>query len=246
MKKFLSFAAFIAAFAMFTSCGDDEPATPVHHEFTNVTAFCEALEGIAKLNLDATGSKATITLSCANMPYEFPVSYSNLKIASTSETSGNISGQFNGSYDTKDNFLSVRGTVNGKNLIIFTRPLYSTLAKGTDYATTAEKYYRFDLLGTADGYIYIHNVKFVEEMPAQKCIRIPYRAGVGLTGIRPWGYLAKLDEVTPEFLNGNTWVPMESRNITNLEMNVNVVEKTFNISFTCFGKNYSDNGTLRM
>ena len=144
MKKFLSFAAFIAAFTMLTSCGNDEPDTPTHHEFTQVTAFCGSVERTSKLTLDATGSKATIKLSGTDMPYELPTTYSNLRLTSTSETTGNISGQLTGSYDTKDNFLSLHGTVNGRTLHIFTRPLYSTLSKGTDYETTTEKYYSFD------------------------------------------------------------------------------------------------------
>lgn len=254
MNKFLSFAMLIIAATLgLTSCGNNEPETPVHVEFQRVTSICNGFEYFSKLSIDATfpSGKGSVTLPNVTLPNGLSSTFNGLKFLSVSSNTqklgaGTVTGTLQGSFDEATKFISLRGKVDGNDVKIFSLPINSTLNKGVDYDNTTEKFYSFDISQSA-GYIYIHNIKFVESMPAQKCLRINIVSGLSTIKQNPWGYEINIhDEVVPEFLNGTTWVPMETRKIINLKSTINLDEKKFDISFTCFDLNFSDNGTLRL
>ena len=122
--------------------------------------------------------------------------------------------------------------------------VYSVLTGGGNYNTTNEKFYHFDFFGAKGKNLYIHNIKFVEAMPAQKQIRIPIDPSkLAATGDV---YKVHLDEVVPYFLSGTVEIPMEARKITNLDLTVDCGKKTYQISFTCFGLDFKDSGNLKL
>lgn len=126
--------------------------------------------------------------------------------------------------------------------------VYSTLTDGaTNYETTTEKYYKFELWETAKPkYLYIHNVKFDPRMPISITMRIPLdgveiKQGSGDSSMQTWT-IDHPGAITPDLFRGGTWTPYAEREVTNLKLTLTT--KTFMVTFTCIGIPFSDEGAI--
>lgn len=137
-------------------------------------------------------------------------------------------------------------TIPVKNIV------YSTLPGGaTNYETTSEKYYKFDInMHRSPNYIYINNVKFDPRMPISITLRIPLDDVLMTFNNNALTYTidqinAFKETIIPELFRGSsTWTPYAERGITNLKCTVDHRNKKFSIAFTCMGIQYEDFGDL--
>ena len=162
-------------------------------------------------------------------------------------TVNNVSGTFDISLNTGCMKYSVVTSKSTSQIYAFSKMLYSTLPNNaTNYYKTAECFYKFLYSvgdnGGVEANVYIDNISFAEGMPKLSEMRIPL-GGATVTST-PNGYTAQGTDIVPFNLQGQTEVPMNSRTINNLILQVNVASKTFHIEFDCFGLHYTDDGAL--
>ncbi len=130
--------------------------------------------------------------------------------------------------------------------------VYSTLPGGaTNYETTTEKYYKFDInMYRSHNFIYIHNVKFDPRMPISITLRIPLEEIPMTFDNNALTYTidqknAFKETIIPELFRGSsTWTPYAEREVSNLKCTVDHRNKKFSISFNCMGTEYIDSGNL--
>lgn len=135
--------------------------------------------------------------------------------------------------------------------IIAKNIVYSTLTGGaTNYETTNEKYYKFDInLYRSPNYIYINNVKFDPRMPISITLRISLQDMPMTFNNNTLTYTidqtnALTKTIIPELFRGSIWTPYPEREISNLKCIVDQRNKKFSIAFTCMGTQYEDFGDL--
>ncbi|MBQ0115022.1 MAG: hypothetical protein KBT10_04035 [Bacteroidales bacterium] len=260
MKKVFGIMMLLALMVGATACGDDnEPKSErelmTSYNIKNLMIFDTNMgetktEVPCKFNLysDLTADLVDPSSSQSNLLLR--------KAPFTAADNGDLTfrGTHMGYFDTSTGEIFMSNTYQEKTTAAFTLPLYTALSNGDKYVTTSEKYYRFNisqyLITHSTGDIYIHNIKFVDNMPAQKQIRIPVgNIDAGTNNfhfaINDKGYEVTMDEVIPYFLNGTTELPMASRKITNLELKINLAACTYSIAFDCFGLHFTDEGNLR-
>ncbi len=112
------------------------------------------------------------------------------------------------------------------------------------YSSCNDTYFSFHLptSDTSGGSVNIHNISFVAAMPRMSELRIPLTSAQ--ISVSATGYNIAADEVIPEFLNGTTWTPMDTRTVTGLSAEVNYETGHYSVEFDCFGLHYTNSGTL--
>ncbi len=122
------------------------------------------------------------------------------------------------------------------NTVVHHMTTTTTAAHGGSYVCkNAEYTFRINTeKNTTD--IIIKEIKFVEQMPTMSEITIP---GVPLQQTT-LGYKLLADAIVPT----STGVPMENRKITNLDINLNLAQGTFNGMFECMGMTCNCNGDI--
>ena len=144
---------------------------------------------------------------------------------------------------------TVVSTRTTSQIYAFSDNLYGNLpANETTLDDITDTYYKFHYGITADNTVnanvHIYNIRFVEEMPKLAEIRIPLSDATITT--TPTGYTIEGSDIIPFYMQGQTEVPMSSRPITNLKLDVNVENKTFHIEFDCYGLHVSNDGNLNV
>ncbi|MDO4971346.1 MAG: hypothetical protein Q4E41_04540 [Bacteroidales bacterium] len=160
----------------------------------------------------------------------------------------NVSG-IKGYFNTDSHAYVVEFTVDNNFKVVLTSQL-NLSAK----PSSTEKYYAFthnffkNKLDVMERNLQmsIYNVKFVEQMPTLKemIVRVNDTDLTNYITSTPTGYTLKMDKVIPFYKEGNTETPMETRPMTNVKLEVNLVERDFSIEFDCFGLHYTDSGKL--
>lgn len=115
-----------------------------------------------------------------------------------------------------------------------------------NYETTTMKFYRFieSAVSPATFDMYMYNVKFTEQMPVQRRLHFPLSGDNVTVKATTTGYTITGTGIIPLYLDGSTEVPMASRTVDNLVLNINTIAKTFDVAFDCYGLHYTDNGKL--
>ena len=130
---------------------------------------------------------------------------------------------------------------------VYPENILSTLAdENLNYATANELYFKFNCALASDssykGDVCVYHVKFAEAAPLLT-IRIPYDEHVTITGTKT-GYTVEGTGITGKYLQGTTEVPFERSTIDNLKIEVDVVNKSYSISFNCMGGEFTSDGKL--
>ena len=114
---------------------------------------------------------------------------------------------------------------------------------GKSFSSLTDTYFAFDLPRYDNKLPYLHmfNISFTEAMPKQAHLRIPL-ANATITDLAD-GYQIEASEIIPEYPSGSTWVPMETRPVTNLKATVHF-NSQYTIEFDCFGQHYSRQGHI--
>ena len=275
MKKFLSMMAIVAMALCAVSCGDDEP-TPVDTfktGFKNLTTKtsaggrlmcdddCVAIIEIdyAKREVDIEMQNIKFVSAMPDITFEMEdlratindpnhISFSGTNIV---PMEGYTINDLTGSFDFENGLCYIRYTVVSSrgsfDVVTYVNTKnYTSLSDGrTDFTTTSERFYRFiGGANTTEFSIYIHNIKFVDAMPLQKQLRIPVAFDKGTSTAT--GYTYQATGIVPYFLNGSTEVQMPERQVDNLILNVDVMNKRYQIEFDCFNLHFTDSGSLYM
>lgn len=151
-------------------------------------------------------------------------------------------------------YLRYTVTTNKGNFDVVTTSFInlSALPGGqTNYTLTNDKFYCFMRQSTHDisagnGLsIYIYNISFAANMPTIDC-RIPID-GANIISTAT-GFTATGTSILPYYMNGgDVEVPMPERQVDNLKLNVDLMNKKFNIEFDGFNDvHFTDSGTLYM
>lgn len=164
-------------------------------------------------------------------------------------TVNNVEGSINMNLKTVLMKYTVVSTRTTSQIYAFSDNLYGNLPTNeTTLDDITDTYYKFHYGITADNTVnanvHIYNIRFVEAMPKLAEIRIPLSDAVITT--TPKGYSIEGSEIIPFYMQGQTEVPMTTRPITNLKLDVNVENKTFHIEFDCYGLHVSNDGNLNV
>lgn len=123
--------------------------------------------------------------------------------------------------------------------------IYSVLSgNATNYETTTESFYKFDVLGTSGRYIEMHNVKFDSRMPITITMRVPLSDCSRYVVNDSYTFDGQSISITPDLYRGGTWTPYSERPITKLLVHFDTKKKTYDIKFDCSGITVSGEGTL--
>lgn len=123
---------------------------------------------------------------------------------------------------------------------------YSVLTEGTNYETTTEQYYRFDLgegRTAAESYINFYNFKFDPRMPITITMRINLaKATIAKTAD---GYTVTCEEeIVPDLYRGGVYTPYAERPVSQLTLTIDKKKMTYAISFYCSGMTFTDSGSI--
>ena len=272
MKKILFAFAMLAMVAGFTSCGDDNNGNNKGEDMTTTQTL--AMSAKTRINsvlvydcdftatLTAKYADKTATLALNNVKFAEKMPAVNFVIegikftqedsvftfeaSSVKATGGYTVGGLKGKIDTKNKVYNISFYVDATYEVLLTSPYNCSdnLPSGTDtqksYAFKqstegAQKKLRFAMM----------NVKFVEAMPTLKEMAVYFNDGDGCTITNTaTGYTFESESITPYYKAGTTEIPMDSRQMTNVKGNVDLVNRKFTIDFDCFGLHYSDAGSL--
>lgn len=111
------------------------------------------------------------------------------------------------------------------------------------FSSITDTYFSFDIFQPAtNAFFKMYNIKFVEAMPTQPELRAPL-AGAQVEPTAT-GVVYTASSIVPLFRDGSSWIPMASREMTNVRLSVNYVSATYAVEFDCFGIHYTNDGHL--
>lgn len=272
MKKFLfAMVTFVIA-ATLTACGSDNgkddkenDISTTYSDLAMTAKTCMNGHLVYDYDFTATltahyGTK-TLTLALNNVKFaekmpavDFVIDGINfseenglikVEASSVSASAGYTVTGMKGYFDTEHKVYSISFAVNGTYEVLLSSHFNCS---DNHYASSNQRSYSF-LMTNEDGKqklrMGIHNVKFVEAMPIQKELAVYFTDSEEcLLKSTSTGYTFECAKLTPYFKDGNTEIPMESRQMTNVKGNIDLVNRKFSIEFYCYGINFSDSGTL--
>lgn len=194
-----------------------------------------------KINFEANGLKVT-----NNSRTDFTFSGTGVKVME-GYTLNNVTGRYIKDLSSLILTYTVSAERGEYGVLTFSPVLFSKLADGSyDYDNTTDRFYKFksriDDDNNFTASICIDNIQFVPQMPKLEEIVIPLDDATIVQTAN--GYKATATTIIPLFKQGDKYIPFPDRTVSNLNYELNVLNKSFTIEFDCFGLHYTDSGTI--
>lgn len=168
----------------------------------------------------------------------------HLTSPSSSQLPGMVVSSIVGRFDANAGTVVMTFTVNGTHRVIVSTPVYYTrlASGGNDYATTTATFYDFNFMNTGVTWnteINAHNIALDGKNNFKQVRITPTLYTSTATGFTFAG-----DDITPIAVNSNSTQVLSDLKINNLQGEVNVLDNTYSISYTCGGKEVKESGEI--
>ena len=194
-----------------------------------------------KINFEANGLKVT-----NNSRTDFTFSGTGVKVME-GYTLNDVTGRYIKDLSSLILTYTVSAERGEYGVLTFSPVLFSKLPDGGyDYDNTTERFYKFksqiDDDNNFTASICIDNIQFVPQMPKLEEIVIPLDDATIVQTAN--GYTATATTIIPMFKQGDKYIPFPDRTVSNLNYELNVLNKSFTIEFDCYGLHFTDSGTI--